>query len=278
MTGKVNDMEGDSMQSRLFKRILRGLGLASAMRGVSVRPDDVFIVSYPRSGNTWFRFLMANLLHPDTNVDFTTIEGVIPDIYKNPDRRLRRLPSPRYLKSHEYFDPRYPKVIYLVRDPRAVSVSYYHYLRKARFIPDNFGWESFLPRFLDGTSYLPIGNWHDNVNSWLSSGIGDSRLLMLRYEDLQAEPVVQLERVSAFLGRPRREDLIADAVQKSDRRRMMDLERTQSDKWRTTRSTRQDIPFVRSTVDAWRDELPKWCFDEITSRWAPLMAALGYKV
>ena len=35
-----------------------------AGRDLRVFPDDAFIASYPRSGNTWTRFLMANLIHP----------------------------------------------------------------------------------------------------------------------------------------------------------------------------------------------------------------------
>jgi hypothetical protein len=39
-----------------------------AGRNLTVFPDDTFIVSYPRSGNTWTRFWIANLLHPEEPV------------------------------------------------------------------------------------------------------------------------------------------------------------------------------------------------------------------
>ena len=83
---------------------------APAARDLTVLPTDVFLVSYPRSGNTWLRFLLANALRPE-QATFTTVGEVVPDIYDETDRELLRRPSPRILKSHEPFDPRYPRVV-----------------------------------------------------------------------------------------------------------------------------------------------------------------------
>src|SRR4051794_3610937 len=92
-------------------------GLNPAGRRLTVLPDDIFIVSYPRSGNTWTRFLIGNLLSPNSPVTFANVESRIPEIYLCTDQQLRELAKPRIMKSHEYFDPRYKKIIYLVRDP-----------------------------------------------------------------------------------------------------------------------------------------------------------------
>ena len=95
------------------------LGKKTAGRYLTVFPDDIFLVSYPRSGNTWTRFLIGNLVHQDEAVTFTNVESRIPEIYLFPDRILRRFPRPRILKSHECFDPRYKRIIYVdSRSPR----------------------------------------------------------------------------------------------------------------------------------------------------------------
>src|SRR5271167_4340481 len=74
-------------------------------RDITVFPDDVFPTSYPRSGNTWTRFLGRNLVNPDEPVTLLNVERLVPDMYKHSDRALRRRPRPRILKSHQCFDP-----------------------------------------------------------------------------------------------------------------------------------------------------------------------------
>ena len=85
------------------------LGTDLAGRNFAVWRDDTFIVSYPRSGNTWTRFLLANLVYSDRTVDFTNIEKLIPDTTSQSNRTLKQTPDSRIIKTHEYFDHRYPK-------------------------------------------------------------------------------------------------------------------------------------------------------------------------
>jgi hypothetical protein len=90
------------------------LGTDTAERNLAVYSDDTFVVSYPRSGNTWTRFLIANLVFPSENVSFLNIERPIPDTSSQSNRALKRIPRPRIIKSHQYFDPRYRRVLYIV--------------------------------------------------------------------------------------------------------------------------------------------------------------------
>ena len=76
-------------------RVALGRSVRVAARELTVFPSDVFLVSYPRSGNTWFRFLVANALHPETEVSFASIPRLVPDIYDLPDSALRRARSAR---------------------------------------------------------------------------------------------------------------------------------------------------------------------------------------
>jgi hypothetical protein len=264
----------------LKRAVKYALGTDIAGRGLAVYPDDTFIVSYPRSGNTWTRFLVANLVHPEPPVTFANIERLIPDCEAMSSRYVKRIPRPRIIKSHEYFDPRYKKVIYIVRDPRDVALSYYDFVRKYRQIEDSYPLTRFVSDFVAGRlSSADWGTWGENVASWVYTRNGRPEFLLLRYEDMLNDTESELSKVARFLGiQTTRERLIA-AVERSSADRMRKLEATQGDQWIATKNKRSDIPFVRTASSGlWKEKLPASAIAEIESGWGPLMQELGYQL
>jgi Sulfotransferase domain. len=227
-----------------------------AARGLTVFPDDTFLVSFPRSGNTWTRFLVCNLLDPDHPVNFAELETRIPEIYFVPDRDLRNFPRPRVIKSHECFDPRYPKLIYIVRDPRDVLISYYEFQLKRRVISDDCSLEEFLPRFMESAIEPKIGSWRDHVVSWIATRRGQESCLLLRYEEMLANTEREAAKIAAFLGLDSSPERTARAVELSSADRMRKLEKEQAGEWSATKKTRQDKPFIRKAVSGdWKTRL-----------------------
>ena len=260
-------------------------GRQHAGRGVTVFPDDVFLVSYPRSGNTWTRFLLGNLINKKKPVRFLDIESRIPEIYFNNDRFMRRLARPRILKSHECFQPHYPRVIYLVRDPRDVAISFYHHNVKAGNIPDDYSMDEFVSRFIMGEFDQKFGSWRDNVMSWSVLRGQSSNFIMLRYEDMKNDTVSAVRKVAGFLdqcgfrGIDRTPEAIRRAIELSSPERMRALEKAEAGSWVLTRRTRHDKPFVRSaTSGGWKSQLSARSVDALESAWGDLMQHLGYKL
>jgi hypothetical protein len=279
-----------------------------AGRAVQVLPDDIFLVSYPKSGNTWTRFLLGNLMNPDEGITFANVERKVPDIYAESKRTFKRAPRPRLIKSHECFDPRYPRVIYIVRDPRDVALSAYHYDRKGRNIPDGFPLEKYVTtRFMKTDEYFgswgehagswlvnpnnilqmsrlkdgflgTMGSWGENVMSWVGARGHDREFLLVRYEDLLEDTRREMTRISEFLGLVHiSAEQIDKAVELSSAENMRKLEAAQNDQWVTTKESRKDIPFVRSAKSGqWQQSLPSASVAEIESAWGPVMKLLGY--
>jgi hypothetical protein len=259
--------------------VRRTFGLHHPGRNLDVFPDDVFLVSYPKSGNTWTRFLVANLVYPEKNVDFANLNDLTPDPEAISKRRLAQLPRPRILKSHAYFDPRYPKVINIVRDPRDVVLSSYHFDIKRQVISENTRIEDYVPRFVRGLGDHNYGTWGENVASWFYVRGNSPGYLLVRYEALQSEGMRELGRIAEFLGIAPGTQRLSLALEQSSADRMRELERKQANQWSSTKETRKDKPFVRAAKSGgWKSELPEACVAEIESAWGGLMKDLGYEL
>ena len=176
-------------------RFLRGL---SAFR---VRPSDVFISSYPRSGTTWLQHI-THALRSGRDLGFGHIGEVVPWF----ERQLalgrcsaadfERLPSPRVFKSHlpRAWLPRGARYLYVARDGRDVATSYFHFYRSHLAFDGSF--DEFFDRFLRGR--LQYGSWFKHVAGWQSSW-SDPNQLDLDYQQLSAALPAELERIASFL-------------------------------------------------------------------------------
>lgn len=266
------------MNKRLKGYLTTVLGRKPAGRLATVFPDDIFLVGYFRSGSTWSRFLFGNYIWQEEPIDFANLDDWVPSIYSQPDRSLRQ--RRRVLKSHEYFDPRYPRVIYIVRDPRDVAVSFYFYNLKVRVLPDGYPMDEFVKNFISArvVDYANVvGTWEEHVASWLRMRQGKKNFCLVRYEDLLADPAAQLKRVSPMLRIEPTQERIERAIKLSSAQHMRSLEKSQWKKWITTKDTRSDIPFVREAKSGgWRNRLSEASIRNIEEAWGPTMKELGY--
>lgn len=272
-----------SLKTTIGIKVRKTLGLQahSVGRELTVFPDDVFLVSYPKSGNTWIRFLISNLLYPDQTITFDTIKRVIPDIYLSSNRELLQIPRPRFLKSHEYFDPQYKKVIFVVRDPRDVTLSTYFHSLKYGLIQEATSLEEFSNGFLSGNYHLvgesnPLGSWSENTGSWLGARKNDADFLLLRYEDFQTDIVSQLQKIADFMSLECSLAQINSAVENSSIESMRKLEQKQKNVW-PNKYTKKDIPFVRKAISGeGKTKLPEAVLERIEYLWQENMKELGY--
>lgn len=176
-----------------------------------LRREDVFLVSYPRSGNTWMRFLLCNLVSlchwEGRPIDFTLLNKTMPELGVN--SLLRSWPYsaiPRVVKTHRPYTPlfRRQRAIGIIRDPRDVMVSFYHYAQDRKGIyHGTFGDFIRSPRF-------GLTRWFQHYHSWAAHWS-----LVVRYEELSKDPVSEFNRVLAELGVTYPDSLVREAVSRA---------------------------------------------------------------
>src|ERR1019366_2824026 len=160
----------------------------------------------------------------------------------------------------------------IVRDPRDVVVSNYHWEMKKRSMRDAYPIEKFVDGWMEPVYWVRVGSWGDHVTSWLSTRQGHDGFLLLRYEDLLTDPTRELAKVARILGLEPEPERLARAVELSSADRMRKLEKEQGGKWVETRNTRQDKQFVRqASSGGWRATLPAECVARIEREWGPRM-------
>jgi len=191
--------------------------IANFLRGrmeLEVRPTDVFISSYPRSGTTLTQWILYLLTHEE-QPDPAHLTKVSPWFERSlaigelTASDLGRFPSPRVFKSHlpRQWLPDGARYIYVERDGLDVLVSYFHFYRA--YLGFEGTLDDFYGRFMDGR--VQYGSWFEHVAGWRERA-SDPDVLIVRYEDLLNERKASIERIVDFLGWDRSEGWVDRAV------------------------------------------------------------------
>jgi hypothetical protein len=165
----------------------------------NLSPTDVFVASYPKSGSTWVRFVLFEMLS-GLPAGFKATNQLMTRIGQH-TKGLRLLPGEgRLIGTHEQYRKDYKRAIYVVRDARDVLLSEFAFLKALDYFRGDL--DEFISTFLFtcGSAY-GYGPWQQHVPSWLDSPIaGKESLLLVRYEDLRQDPLPWFVRMAEFLG------------------------------------------------------------------------------
>lgn len=165
----------------------------------TARPDDIFIVSYPRSGTTWLQMILYQLT-TDGNMDFAHIAEKCPWFERSAisKRNIHKLPSPRVFKSHLpyiWLPKRRCRYIYIARDGKDVAWSFYNFYRSHFRYHGSF--EQFFKLFMRG--WVAWGSWFYHIKGYWKRR-NDPRFLFLFYEDLVQDLEGMIRRIIDFCG------------------------------------------------------------------------------
>lgn len=269
----------------------------------------VWLASYPKSGNTWFRIFLSNLLADRAEpVDINALDTHVFASRATFDRALgwetSDLTCAEYLetraavqdtlareddlvfKVHEAFthpttrQPLFSRAatraaLYLIRNPLDVAVSFSHHRGK--------GVDNTIARMnrldTEAVSYTdlndqqlpqPMGSWSWHVRSWVDEpGLP---VLTLRYEDMLARPAECFTAACRFAGFPDDPARIARALEHS----RFDKVRAQEQAKGFREALQRRTFFRRGQAGCWREVLSPEQVATIVSQHGDVMRRFGY--
>ena len=189
------------------------------------KENDVWIVSYVKSGTTWTIGILAALYnHPAAeysgNLQKVTRtfcpQPELPDLGWGDDgfghsiQELNDWPEPRRFKSHwpsQDFMLGHPgKYIYVMRNARDQMISHWNQVWGMGFhygttdMAFEGGWHGFVQDWLDGN--VENGKWFDHVAGWYERSQTDpEHVMVVRYEDLKTKTEATIQSIATFVGK-----------------------------------------------------------------------------
>jgi hypothetical protein len=241
------------------------------VRYAGLRETDMIFASYPKSGSTWLRFMLVDLL-TGSDPEWATVGELFP--FVGGHRHLSPLlPGGRAVYTHDRATGPVARGVYLVRDGRDVALSEYRWFVRGGY---DRPFNDYLEDFIHGRSYL-FGSWTSHVLYWLDSGLArDGRLHIVKFEDMRADARSVLEGIVDFLGLDHIEPHDIDRVVRD-----ASLERMQAKEDRAPEAvlpSRGDRFVGKGSVGGWKTKLEPEQSSRLEAAMRPALERLGYPV
>ncbi|XP_073512380.1 sulfotransferase 2B1-like isoform X2 [Phyllobates terribilis] len=193
-----------------------------------VRDDDIYNITYPKSGTTWMIEILS-LIQKNGDPSWS---NTVPNWERVPwieeldvAQRLQHSEEhPRLISSHlpkhifmKSFNDSKAKVIYTVRDPKDAAVSLYYFSKMCTVFKDPESMDSFLEEYL--TENMPYGSWFNHVKGWMGL-LGKDNFMFLTYEDLQKDLRGSVIKICKFLGKELDDEAVDSVVENASFKKM----------------------------------------------------------
>lgn len=272
-----------------------------------------WLASYPKSGNTWFRIVLANLLNESAkaidlnqintgaiasargwidnalgfdsaSLDHDELDQLRPAIYAWHSEQSHAVEYHKIHDAYTYVNERRPMMpaegclgaLYFVRNPLDVAISFAnHSSCSIDQAIENMGNEKFA--FCKGAF-----RQHNQLRQWLLSWslhvqswttVQDIKVLVLRYEDMKQNPLPTFTKAIEFLQLGSSQ---ADLVRALDNASIEKLQQQEDESGFSEKPARVARFFRKGIVGDWRNTLTPAQVDKIVRDHGEMMQRYGY--
>ena len=273
----------------------------------------VWLASYPKSGNTWFRVLLSNLLSKEsTPVDINTlyatpiasnrelfdeatglsasdltpeeIDNLRPGVYEYEARNTNEL---LFQKIHDAWlmtesgEPMFSKmvthsVVYFVRNPLDVAVSFSNHLCKPlEATAKIMADETYAFSSTPSRLHLQLRQRLLTWSNHVQSWVDKSDLpiIVLRYEDMKTNPIAAFSKAIEFIGINASDEEIKMAIRHSD---IKEMQKQEAEKGFKEKPANAPSFFRKGIAGSWKTELPDDLIKSICNDHREMMIRFGY--
>jgi estrone sulfotransferase len=163
------------------------------LKQIPVQQKDTFLASYPKSGNTWLRFVIARAMFPENKITQRNLTEYFPAMHKNTADHIRAIASPRFIKTHYPFFSLYTRSVYIYRDYRDAAISNWHHIQRMQKYTGSFS------QFIRSNYTSYYCSWPEHLKrAFQQKEENRDSILLLRYEDLRTNPEAEIKRVLEY--------------------------------------------------------------------------------
>ena len=258
------------------------------LKSFPLRPDDVFIVTYPKSGTTWAQQIVK-LIRSNGKDDGRTIDVAIPWLIEAKSGTASRpidvdaMPSPRAFKAHMPFEmmpgglpsTSPAKYIYVTRNPKDVCTSLYYQLHNLKPVNFTGNWDDVFQLFVADRLYF--GSWFAHVLEWWKHR-DCPNVLFLKYEDMKKDLCRAVKAIAVFMGCDLKSKVVDSITEQTSFERMRRNDAANYSWWAPVVAP-NGIPVIRKgVVGDWRNHFTAEQSEKFDTRYAEKMKGSGLEL